>query len=283
MEPRRELTDYGYESIAEIYAHLPKKLKGERDYYIIEKHIHTSKMNIIYLARSTGGRKVVIKIPNVQNPERDYWKLERLREETVFLANTDHPNIVRYVDRGIEIPFLAEEYVEGKLLSSFAGVKGKEALRIIYQVMQAIKYIHSKGYVYGDLKPSNVIVRGGHPVLIDLGSIMHASRREHEYILATRDWQAPEQAAKIMVPQTDIYQIGLLLFYLLTGRKFKEFIWQDAFRLLREKRVSDRTISFLERALSELINDRPQTIQEAERMLYLVAHLNIQGKTYKVL
>ncbi|MBK8979763.1 MAG: protein kinase [Planctomycetes bacterium] len=98
-------------------------------------------------------------------------------------------------------------------------------MRITVAILRVMEAVHAKGIVHRDLKPSNVMLGGGgHPVILDFGM---AGLRDHEGLhvtqgfLGTIAYLAPEQINSARTgkdPRTDVYQIGLLLYELLTRR-----------------------------------------------------------------
>ena len=157
--------------------------------------------------------------------------------EANFSIKFDHPNIIKiygcgeYYDPSFiteegnpPLPFLASELLEGKPLDHY--VKSSlqfpvlRALRVTRDIASALKAIHDKGYIHGDLKPGNVMFdhRTDHITLIDLSDPIKegsVSKKEH---LGTINYMAPERRCTQEYDKTiDIYALGLTLYELLTG------------------------------------------------------------------
>lgn len=157
-------------------------------------------------------------------------------DEAVRARRVNHPNVVRAVDRGTwdQVPYAVFEYVEGKRLDTcFAPNRASpaEAARIVQQVAQGLQAIHSAGLIHCDLKPANVLVDSeGKARITDFGLAQYQPQAaaEGEYESAgdashgygTLAFVAPEQFRRLpgcLAPPADIYALGGLLYWLLTG------------------------------------------------------------------
>lgn len=134
----------------------------------------------------------------------------------------EHPNIVRYFayDEDEKGPYIRMDYVDGITLEEFLAqnpdyFQDKTNRQVFLdELFSAIGYLHNKGMLHLDLKPSNILItnKGRHLKLIDLGfgwseSFLHD-------LGFTRDYCAPEQLAsktEQFGPATDIYAIGKLM------------------------------------------------------------------------
>lgn len=132
--------------------------------------------------------------------------------------------------------FLITEYLAGGTLSSFVGKRPLPvdlALTLAYDLAQTVAYLHEHQCVHRDLKPENVLFRtlpvhtatpgALQPVLIDFG--VAARIGEPKLISGSRLWMAPElQAAHEksplpVDPAWDVYALGLICCYMLSGRR----------------------------------------------------------------
>jgi serine/threonine protein kinase len=149
------------------------------------------------------------------------------RREEEVLRKLQHPNIVRFFGSGEADgrPFLLLEYLAGpslfEVLSSM--VKRRlhvpDAIRATMHVGAAIHYLHRRGYLYRDLKPGNILLREGVPVLVDFDVVRKIDpvRRPADR-LGTAPYMAPEQILREpLSAATDVYGLGALLYEMLTG------------------------------------------------------------------
>lgn len=137
----------------------------------------------------------------------------------------DHPHLVRYVSKGDD--YLLTEYVDGETLAQFAAShpeyfkSRKQTDRFIFQLLDAVGYLHQHQIVHLDLKPDNILItRIGHEVkLTDLGFCYTDTYTDT--MGRTDKYAAPEQLPSfgkeglgvVAKPdaRTDIYAIGKIL------------------------------------------------------------------------
>jgi predicted ATPase/Tfp pilus assembly protein PilF len=155
----------------------------------------------------------------------------RFEVEARALSEISHAGIVGYVDHGTTEqgePFLAMEWVEGENLAqrlASSGLRAEETFGLGRDLTRALGVIHAHGMVHRDLKPQNVMLRGGdvkQPVLVDFG----VARRAEDVSLTlsgarvgTLLYMAPEQIRdpRGVDGSADVFALGCILFECLTG------------------------------------------------------------------
>ncbi|MEP0862732.1 MAG: protein kinase [Ignavibacterium sp.] len=155
--------------------------------------------------------------------------VERFRIEAKNQAKLNHPNIVTvygFIETREATGFVME-YVDGSTISQLITTYGRldliYSLRVLQQVLLAIDYAHSMGFVHRDLKPSNIIIdRNGIAKIMDFG--ISKSLNENQRItrvgfnIGTIHYMSPEQIKGLEPsPQTDIYSLGITLYEMLSG------------------------------------------------------------------
>ncbi len=161
---------------------------------------------------------------------RGYWR----RVEAVWgLMRPGHSGILRLLAFSRIAPVMVYEYADQGSLRWQLDNGWEPSLRdvlVIGSVLgDALRYIHSRGLVHGDIKPGNVFVKENTPKLGDFSGIVRllsASTEKSSRAHATPGWMAPEQVfwelkhrakSKGLENRIDVYQLGNLLLYLLTG------------------------------------------------------------------
>ena len=178
----------------------------------------------------TLGSKAAIKVLNPLLSSNKQIR-ERFKNEARLMASLEHPNITRVLDYEESDSHLAiaMELLPGEDLSARIRRQGKlsedEIVRIFEQVLQGFEYAHSKGVVHRDIKPSNIfllpngqvkILDFGIAKLFDNGGEMTQTGTQ----LGTPVYMSPEQvnAEKNIDHRSDIYSLGVTLFYALSGK-----------------------------------------------------------------
>ncbi|HEX8906300.1 MAG TPA: serine/threonine-protein kinase [Longimicrobiaceae bacterium] len=161
-----------------------------------------------------------------------------LRKEERVLARVRHPNIVQVFGTGDAEGrhYLLMEYLAGPSLFDVLESLPKrrlhvpDAIRATMHVGAAVHYLHRCGWLYRDLKPGNVHLREGIPVLLDFDVVWPLGKeaRRPGDRLGTAPYMAPEQALREpLTTATDVYGLGALLYELLTGKWPTEEIEED--------------------------------------------------------
>jgi serine/threonine protein kinase len=164
-----------------------------------------------------------------KTPRPDRARRPRIRRhvhaEGRLLLGLSHPGLVRAYDlvrsRPGQPPVLVLETLTGATLSYLLHhgrrrLSTPDLAHLGRQLCSAIRYLHGRGYLHLDLKPSNIIAEAGRAKVIDLG---HARRPGPcPAGLGTLAFMAPEQAVDGDVgPAADVWGLGLVLFEAATG------------------------------------------------------------------
>ena len=198
--------------------------------YRIVEELARGGMGVVYRAQDSDGRAVALKLLLAHRATSETSR-RRFYAEVKTLAKLRHPHVVPILDAGEErgCPWLALEFVEGESLERRlreGPLPVDEAVRYGAQLAQALAYVHGCGVLHRDLKPGNVLLRGGRALLTDFGLARDAdasySRITRSGVfMGTPGYWAPEQAdgrTADVGPHTDVYGFGALLFACLTGR-----------------------------------------------------------------
>jgi WD40 repeat protein len=200
-------------------------------------------MGVVYQARHRRLNRIVALKMVLSSPLAGEPAARRFRSEAEAAASLDHPNIVPIYEVGETDGrlFYTMKLAEGGSLAApdagngEAGREDADAARhaawLLAKVARGVHHAHERGLLHRDLKPSNILLDAtGEPAVADFGlarwleedSDLSRSDLTHSgAIIGSPNYMAPEQAAgraRELTTAADIYSLGAVLFYLLTGR-----------------------------------------------------------------
>ena len=162
----------------------------------------------------------------------------RFRREARVQAELRHPSIVHLLDFGREPDdtcYMVSEYVDGRTLKETVDAEGPltppRAARIVIDVLDGLAAAHRRGIVHRDIKPANIMLvdgpEGEEVRLLDFGIAKVRDAVDESQtltaqgqLLGTPAFMAPEQIQQEPPsPATDLYAMGGVLYYLLSGQK----------------------------------------------------------------
>ncbi|MEM9587230.1 MAG: serine/threonine-protein kinase [Planctomycetota bacterium] len=154
----------------------------------------------------------------------------RFVREAQALARLSHPNVVNIYEHGTAGPYayLMMELVEGinlRQLMAKEKLPPTEALHIVTQLCDALKYAHDRGVVHRDIKPENILVgEDGDIKITDFGlaKLIAPDQPQHtrtQQVMGTVHYMAPEQIERPenVDHRADLYSLGVVFYELLTG------------------------------------------------------------------
>lgn len=190
-------------------------------------------MGSVYLAERDDGqfsRQVAVKVVQQGATPEGFQRFMRERQ---ILANLKHPHIAQLFDGGLlpdGRPYLVMEYVEGKPITEYCDTQRlsvNDRLHLFRAAAEAVQYAHRNLVVHRDLKPSNILVTAaGEVKLLDFGiaKLLEDDPGQGGAVetipYLTPAYASPEQVAgQAISTASDVYQLGVLLYELLTGRR----------------------------------------------------------------
>ena len=200
------------------------------DYELIEE-IGRGGMGVVFRARQVSlDREVAIKMILRGRLASDS-DLQRFLAEAAATARLVHPGIVPVYEVG-DIdgrPFFSMQLIAGETLADRVArgpLPQRDAATIIAQVARAVQFAHDQGFVHRDLKPSNILLsKDGQVLITDFGLAKEhgtdVSLTRSGMLVGTPAYMSPEQAGgrrELLGPATDIYSLGAMLYFTLTGR-----------------------------------------------------------------
>lgn len=205
--------------------------------YQIQEIIGEGGMGRVYLAEHAllcrqSAVKVLIK------GDKDLSIVSRFEREVQLASQLTHPNTIAIYDFGRNkdgIFYYAMEYINGAHLGQLVEYTGSlppgRCIYMLRQLCRALQEAHQAGVVHRDIKPQNIMIcdRGGEPdfvKLFDYGLVkafapgVSHSTSQTEVVVGTPRFMAPERLNSpwLADPRVDVYSIGALAYFLLTGQ-----------------------------------------------------------------
>ena len=185
----------------------------------------------VYEARNVrSGRTVALKLLDFHPLESSAASLARLRREAPAASAIVHEHVVRVYDLGLAegLSFIEMEFVPGVSLREHVRRRGSlpatEACRLCIEALGGLAAVHGAGIVHRDVKPDNILMdEQGRARLTDFGLSRFLEETttfgSSDKVVGSPHFMAPEQwRGEAVSAQTDLYAMGLVLYYCLTGR-----------------------------------------------------------------
>lgn len=205
---------------------------------VLEKLLGYGGSSAVFLAQDrSSGEKVAVKVflprstMDAQSRKNFY---RRFLREAEAASELDHPNILSIYAYGEHngLPYIVMPYMPGGTLSEYVARHGplslSEAQYYLEEIASALDYAHEHGCIHCDVKPANILLdETGHALLTDFGiahllqtdtPAVQQSMKSPETLMGTPDYISPEQAlGQQLDGRSDIYSLGVTLFFLLAG------------------------------------------------------------------
>jgi len=209
---------------------LPLVREALKSHYTVDREIARGGAARVFLAHDDIGTSVALK---VLHPELAVSvTADRFLREISFLSKIDHVNIAKLVDYGESdwLVYYVMSYVPGPTLRQHLERVKKVSIsdthRIARDLLSALKYAHDMGIVHRDVKPENVVLSDGGPVLMDFGIARAIAQSGQDrltrsgFAVGTSTYMSPEQVAgeEDIDHRSDVYSLGCVLFECLAGR-----------------------------------------------------------------
>ena len=243
-------------------------------YELLEK-IGAGSFATVYRARDNElKREVAVKQIHEQYLD-DPGQLDRYWQEAQLLASFQHPNIMTIFDIDREKGWLIMELMQANLAERMAGRQmDLRALKAtLAHGLRALKYLHERGVIHGDIKTSNLMIDSRRRVKIgDFGLARRASDDDGSLLKGTTKYMAPELVSEEfgeIGPSSDLYSLGFACYELMCGPNF-ETLFPGLSAFGRNKQIAwmmwhaapDRKLPRIEKILQGVPEDLSKVIQK---------------------
>jgi serine/threonine/tyrosine protein kinase RAD53 len=214
--------------------------------YTLLKRVGSGTYGSVYEAKNKEGKTIALKIISRENPYAETDKLSRAtKQEVEFLKDLSvggclNPNVVCYYDYHDDSGYyyIEMEYIEGMDFDKYVTMIKKklpleeynqQILRLIKEITEGLKFIHSKGIIHNDIKVENIIVtKDGHVKIVDFGLGCKSTKQEGDRpscdtTSGTYQYAAPEFIStyntniNLKDTASDMWAFGITLYKALTG------------------------------------------------------------------
>jgi len=195
--------------------------------YRVLRRLGEGGMGVVYLAVDPEQRTVAVKALR-QGVSFDPNARHRLAREVETMRRVHSPFVAEVLDADLssEPPYIVTRYVEGRTLEDMVAESGPLAgpalARLAYGLASALTAVHAAGVVHRDLKPGNVMLAEGTPVVIDFGIAQAPDLTRLTMtgmFMGTPGYLAPEVIeGKQSGPAADVHSWGATVAFAATGR-----------------------------------------------------------------
>jgi tRNA A-37 threonylcarbamoyl transferase component Bud32 len=216
--------------------------------YTLLKRLSAGGMGVVFKARSRKIEGLVVGLKVLRTEKVDEENIARFKQEAWAISAFNHKNIVKVqeMSKHAGMHYIAMDFVDGEDLLA-VGFKHTltfwQTMEVIDKLADVLRLVHAKNIWHRDIKPQNVLMdRSGEIKLIDFG-IATVEREQDDaaetaegLIMGTPAFLSPEQAARgkmgAIDGRADLYSLGAVMYYLLTGRR--PFTGKSALEILKK-------------------------------------------------
>jgi len=216
--------------------------------YLLMKRLSAGGMGVVFKARHRKIKGMTVALKVLHTNLVDETNIARFKQEAWAISAFDHANIVKVRDlsQHAGMHYIAMDFVDGEDLLAI-GFKHTltfwQVMEVIDKLADVLRLVHARNIWHRDIKPQNVLMdRTGEIKLIDFGIATVERERDDAtetaegLIMGTPAFLSPEQAARgkmgAIDGRADLYSLGAVMYYLLTGRR--PFTGRSALEILKK-------------------------------------------------
>ncbi|MHC9543459.1 MAG: ankyrin repeat domain-containing protein [Vulcanimicrobiota bacterium] len=270
--------------------------------YEIISVIKSGAMGCVYRARDKRLNTIVAlkkMISHFTNPEENAYVEQRFREEARILSQLHHGGLPKVIDffsamdpsTQDMVHYLVMTYIDGKDFDTIIEERSREpypvdeALDYIRQILSILNYLHTQNppVIYRDLKPSNIMLQNGKVFLVDFGvaRLFDPQQKGTLMVIGTPGFAPPEQFRGSAEPRSDIYSLGVVIHYFLTGQDPQDYV-KSLFTFEDPRSIVPDIPEYLAEIIMSMLeivpDQRPSSVQYLLDLLKSPASLTMEKK-----
>jgi len=257
--------------------------------YEIISIIKSGAMGCVFKAKDTRLDNIVAvkqMLSAFTNPQDTQYAETRFKEEAKMLSTLRHQGLPKVFDFFIEkepstgksLHYLVMEFIEGKDLETIIHERGQkpfpvdEAVDYFRQILDILHYLHTQNppIVYRDLNPRNVMVQKGKVFIVDFGIARLFNPQQKGTAIGTVGYAAPEQYKGAAEPRSDIFSLGAVMHYLVTGKN-PEDKQSNLFCFEQCRKTNPSVPEYLDTLIMSMVDivsdKRPQSAEKIQNIL----------------
>ena len=258
--------------------------------YEIISTIKSGAMGCVYKARDTRlDNTVAIKqmLSSISNPQDAQYAEARFKQEAKMLSALKHNGLPKVIDffikkepsTGESLHYLVMEFIEGKDLETIMQERGQkpflvdETVDYFKQILDIFQYLHAQNppIVYRDLNPRNIMIQNGKIFLVDFGIARFFTPQQKGTAIGTPGYAAPEQYKGAAEPRSDIFSLGVVIHYLITGNDPEDASHSNLFNFEQPRKMNPSVPEYLDTLIMSMvdivIDHRPQSAEKIKNEL----------------
>lgn len=211
------------------------RFKGSR--YVIQRLLGQGANGVVYLVNKVGsGKQYALKMGfdniDIQSEINNLKALHKQgkKQATAVIGSEALPYLLEvddYIAQEGTIPFYVMRYIKGKALRAFLVHRGSKWMRVAgYSLLRKLQQLHAAGWVFGDLKPENIIVSSyGEVELIDYGGVSAIGRSVKQYT----EWYDRgfwNSGSRVAEPSYDWFSFAVITLHMLAEPSLKRMAEQ---------------------------------------------------------
>ncbi|WP_010584902.1 serine/threonine protein kinase [Schlesneria paludicola] len=277
----------------------PKKTTTLGKYKLL-KELGQGGMGKVFLGEDTKlGRKAAIKILSSALAGQDDF-VTRFYKEARAMARVHHECTVSVYDvdqdpdRGIH--YVAMEFVDGKSMQKWMDALKKlsvgDALHVTLRCAEALQFAHGQNLIHRDIKPDNIMLTSSGKVKVADFGLAKATDEDLSMTasgtgLGTPYYMAPEQArnAKHVDGRADIYALGVMLYYFVTGKlpfsgnsAVEVITAKEAGRYESARKLNPQVPDKLDLMIAKMIEkDADRRFKDCQEVIQMLAGLGLEN------